>query len=254
MLRKILFALFAFVSITASSAGALPLGPNQSIVLGDPGLILYFSGQSGAENGNNYKIVFSTNGNINIGNLTAGTFDTVAFNAALNSANIYRIDGGVETAIGGSLTGNFAANYSNVSFNSGANHAASLNGISSGSASFSMSGTIDGKTVSLSPITLMTPYMQVALNEFGGVFNNTINAFGVGGVANFSMNIDGATNYTNAWVKANSPILFNGAASNFFISGDVHANISPVPEPLSLSLLAAGLVGGAMRKKKLAKI
>lgn len=250
MARTFLAALVLLLVAVSSPAHALTLGPNQSLIIGDPGLILYFSGLSGAESGNNYKVVFSANGNINLGNIASGRFDTVAFNAALNSAEIYRITGGTEVAVGGALTGSFTADYTNVSVNLGSNQAAALNGLSTGTASFSMNGTIDGKTVSLSPITLMTPYMQVALNEFSGVFNNTVNAFGVGGVANFSMSIDGISDFTNAWVKANAPITFNGAANNFFISGDVHANLTAVPEPLTLGLLASGLVGGVIRRKK----
>lgn len=260
---KILLYGFALIAMTTSSAFAssFTLGANQQGNWGQ-GFYLFATGLEGEFKNETYRLSFDpNNGTADFGNVNNGLFDSVTFETALmNTFEVQKYDSNQNSYVdvAGDLSGSLYLGYHNVSFDSANNQAAALTDTSNGAGlALNINGTVDGNDMQFTA-QLNPSYMDFDEVQSDGVYSSLVQAFGQDGVVGLGMSINERDYGTKigAWVhNYSTPIMMNGIAHNFSLSGDIHATLTggstEIPEPATMGLLFSGLLGGvAARRRK----
>ena len=184
---------------------------------------------------------------LSIGNLNGNVFDTVSSTGAFNfTISNYNATTGVTGSQVGTATGSLNSQWSNVKVDIAHDVAAGLQGqVSGGALLFNVNGTINGNAFGLTS-GLDQKFATVGLGQLGGVYDNVVTYLGpTWSVVLGDIGV-GTNDVFKSWFMGNSVIF----GKNYVISGDVHTNLSAVPEPTTVGLLSMGLLGGALRRRR----
>ena len=215
------------------------------------GLFLAFyqspHGNPAAQAGDFY-VYMNLSGSATTGNISGNNLSSLDVNIVASLVSVVQYDGTAWNQVDGA-SGNATAhmNYSDLTLNPGQDIFALINNIGSGTGSMSTNLSFGGDSAGIngSIAPSFMPFDQTTQ----AYYDPAINAFSNNGILDFAM--AGFNGGIHSWFENLVATQFGGIT--YFLQGDIHANYSEssqVPEPASLGLLTAGILGIINRRKK----
>lgn len=189
---------------------------------------------------------FDLSGTMNTGNIAGNNLASLNTSSAGSLVNVVRYDGTAWQNVSGE-SGSIGAdiNYQNVTLNNNKDVFAAVNGTGAGNASLDVSISHSGSSLNLNDFLAGISFMPFD-TATQGFYDPAIDAFSNNGILDFAM--AGFNGGLHGWFASGNTVQFGG--QTFYLQGDIHANYSDIPEPASMGLLVAGLLGGSLKRRK----
>ncbi len=214
------------------------------------GLFLAFyqtrHGNPAAQAGDFY-VYLDLAGTMNTGNIAGNNLDSLNVSTTGNVVSVAQFDGNSWNNVSGaSGSASTSILFNDITINNNNDIFALINGTGSdqnGNISLNLSFGGNSVAINQSILSSFMPFDQTTQ----GYYDPAINAFSNNGILDFAM--AGFNGGIHSWFDSNTTVQFGG--TTYFLQGDIHANYSSqVPEPASMGLLTAGLLGIIGRRKK----
>jgi hypothetical protein len=256
---KSLAVVSALLVAQNSYADALSLKPNTSYELtgtkandpadyADNGLffLAFYQTPHGSElHQGDFYAYFNLTGSMTTGEISGNNLSSLSGNIFASLVNVVRYNGTAwEEVSGATGTATSTFNYSNITINENLDIFALIKNTGSGTGTVDLNLSHSGITANLNE-TVNSSFMPFD-EATQGYYDPAINAFSLNGVLDFAT--AGFNSGIHSWFDIYSQVLFGSQL--FYLQGDIHAKYSEVPEPASMGLLTAGLMGVLTRRRK----
>jgi len=255
---------FAVVSTLVFSqfaqASPISLAANSNYLLNGTGLgvgeqfantgglfLAFYQTNHGAQlHAGDFYAYFDLSGTMDTGNISGNNLASLNTSSAGSLINVVRYNGTAWQNVS-VASGTLASevNYQNVSLNNNKDIFATVNGTGTGNASLDLSISHSGGNLNLTNFLAGISFMPFD-TATQGFYDPAINAFSNNGILDFAM--AGFNGGLHGWFASGNTVQFGG--QTFYLQGDIHANYSEIPEPASMGLLVAGLLGGSLKRRK----
>jgi len=192
-----------------------------------------------------FNVFFNLSGSMNTGNISGSNLSSLDVNVLGNLVSIVQFDGTKWNDVSGaSGTASATFHYSNLTLNPGNDIFAAIQGTGSGSGGIHSTLSFGGNSGNINED--VKPSFMPFDHASQGFYDPAINAFSTNGILDAAFS--GFNSGIHSWFESYTQVQFGG--TTYFLQGDIHANYSDVPEPASMGLLTAGLLGIMGRRKK----